>query len=126
MLLYTPGASYGTEAGTPSDLRGLAVRAASILHDHPRVRETLLQAFRTTDGHAYIPGAKQNQLAKLLEETGQAGQVLMTAFTEWAVHCPREAKLQLANLLKRQKASGLRLNIAADQPELSKVAHVPI
>ena len=72
------------------------------------MRVEFFKAFRQTSNHAYINGAKQNKLAKLLEESGEEGQRVMTAFTQWATSCPRPMKQQLAALLKKQKTQVLR------------------
>ena len=97
-LKYSPGESFGDETGIPIDLRGIALSAANVLEANPDVRVEFFKAFRQTSNHAYISGAKQNKLAKLLEESGEEGQRVMTAFTQWATSCPRPMKQQLAPL----------------------------
>ena len=111
-LLYTEGDSYGDEEGVPVELRRIALTAAKVLEDNLNIRTEILRAFSSSRNHAYINGTSQGRLAKMLEDSGEAGQDAMTAFTTWATHCRSEHKQVLQKTLKQQQISGLTLNSA--------------
>ena len=111
VLIYTDGDSFGDEAGIPTELRSVALRAAHVVSDHVRIRDAIFEAFRQGN-HAYINGAKQARLAKMIEDSGEEGKRTMTAFTTYAANAHPTVKRQLDSLLKRQRKGSLRMNSA--------------
>ena len=59
-----------------------------------RIRDAIFEAFRQGN-HAYINGAKQARLAKMIEDSGEEGKRTMTAFTTYAANVHPTVKRQL-------------------------------